>query len=145
MHRVLFVCTANIFRSRFSEEVYNHLIVKEQISSTAFSAGLKVGAYITRTIYKPALDELIQLRIKPLRKNDFSVHINELELSKYNRIICLDELEHKPMVQSNHKLRDMNIEYWNIVDEPKVSSDVSLPQCYERVKNLVSQLSVELS
>ena len=70
---------------------------------------------------------------------------NELELSKYNRIICLDELEHKPMVQSNHKLRDMNIEYWNIVDEPKVSSDVSLPQCYKRVKNLVSQLSVELS
>ncbi len=145
MHRVLFVCTANIFRSRFSEEVYNHLIVKEQISSTAFSAGLKVGAYITRIIYKPALDELIQLRIKPLRKNDFSVHINELELSKYNRIICLDELEHQPMVQSNHKLRDMNIEYWNIVDEPKVSSDVSLPQCYKRVKNLVSQLSVELS
>ena len=24
MHRVLFVCTANIFRSRFSEEVHNH-------------------------------------------------------------------------------------------------------------------------
>ena len=41
MYKVLFVCTANIFRSRFSEEVFNFLAKKNNIRATAFSAGLK--------------------------------------------------------------------------------------------------------
>ena len=45
MHKIIFICTANIFRSRFSEEVYNFLAKKNNLSSRAFSAGLKVGNY----------------------------------------------------------------------------------------------------
>ena len=67
MHRVLFVCTANIFRSRFSEEVYNHLAHQRNLPSKAFSAGLNVGAYTTRKIYRPALEQLEFLNIKGLR------------------------------------------------------------------------------
>ena len=63
MHQTLFVCTANIFRSRFSEEVYNHLAEQLGLSSTAFSAGLMVGRYTHRTIYYPALDQLKKLNI----------------------------------------------------------------------------------
>ena len=63
MHKVLFVCTANIFRSRFSEEVYNHLANQKNLPTSAFSAGLKVGAYLTRKIYKPALDKLKLFKI----------------------------------------------------------------------------------
>ena len=83
MHKVLFVCTANIFRSRFSEEVYNHLAIKKDLPTNAFSAGLKVGSYLTRTIYKPALDKLKLFKIKPLRSDDLSIHINEIELTDY--------------------------------------------------------------
>ena len=52
----------------------------------------------------------------------------------------MDEAEHKPMVLSNSKLNDINFEYWDIIDEPKVQSDVSLPICFSKVKELVDSL-----
>ena len=52
----------------------------------------------------------------------------------------MDEAEHKPMVQSNSRLKEFNFEYWDIIDEPKVQSDVSLPLCYKKVKELVADL-----
>jgi len=141
MHRVLFVCTANIFRSRFSEEVYNHFAGKLNIPSKAFSAGLKVGEYVTRSIYRPALEQLKYFDIKPKRKDELSVHVNDLDLKVYHKIICMDEKEHRPMVEINDQLSRVNVDYWNIVDEPMVSSQISLPLCYEKVKTLVEEVS----
>ena len=144
MHKVLFVCTANIFRSRFSEEVYNHLMKKLNLPSEAFSAGLRVGEYVTRKIYSPALQQLEYFKIKPKRKDEFSVHIDELTLTNYNKIICLDEEEHRPMVNRNSRLNKIKIDYWNIVDEPRVSSSISLPKCYKKVEALVNEVSKKL-
>ncbi len=141
MYRVLFVCTANIFRSRFSEEVYNHFAGQLNIPSESFSAGLKVGEYTTRKIYRPALQQLDYFNIKPQRKDELSVHINDLDLKDYHKIICMDEEEHRPMVAMNNHLNNFNIEYWNIVDEPMVSSKVSLPICFDKVRELVKDVS----
>ena len=144
MHKVLFVCTANIFRSRFSEEVYNHFAKKLNIPSEAFSAGLRVGEYTTRKIYTPALQQLKYYNINPFRKDDLSIHINDLDLNVYDMIICMDEVEHRPMVEMNDQLNKTNIDYWNIVDEPMVSSKVSLPVCFDKVKDLVTSVSKKI-
>ena len=144
MHKVLFVCTANIFRSRFSEEVYNHFAKKLNIPSEAFSAGLRVGEYTTRKIYTPALQQLKYYNINPSRKDDLSIHINDLDLNVYDMIICMDEVEHRPMVEMNDQLNKINIDYWNIVDEPMVSSKVSLPVCFDKVKDLVTSVSKKI-
>lgn len=137
MQDVLFICTANIFRSRFSEEVYNSLTLNAKIPSRAFSAGLLVGEYKTRKIYEPALRQLQLLNIDPLRKNELSIHVNDINLGEYKKIICMDQNEHFPMVQANPKLKGYDIDYWEIVDEPLVSSQISLPLCYDKIKNLV--------
>ena len=141
MHRVLFVCTANIFRSRFSEEVYNHFAGKLNVPSKAFSAGLRVGDYVTRKIYRPALEQLKYFNIDPKRRDELSVHINDLDLKNYHKIICMDEEEHRPMVEMNDQLIKAKVDYWNIVDEPMVSSQISLPLCYEKVKSLIKEVS----
>ena len=138
MHKVLFVCTANIYRSRFSEEVYNYLARKIVIPSRAFSAGLMVGHYKTRTIYAPATEYLSSLNIIPRRKDELSIHVNDLDLKEFDKIICMDKNEHEPMVSANEKLNGLEIEYWDIVDEPLVSRKISLPQCYKKVKSLVN-------
>ncbi len=138
MHKVLFVCTANIYRSRFSEEVYNFFARKLELSSRAFSAGLMVGHYKTRTIYAPAMEYLNRLNIIPRRKDELSIHINDLDLDEYDKIICMDKNEHESMVNANKRLDGLNIEYWDIIDEPLVSRQISLPKCYKRVENLVN-------
>jgi len=144
LQKILFVCTANIFRSRFSEEVYNHLAANVNLSSQAFSAGLMVGHYKTRTIYAPALKQLKVLNIIPKRRDELSIHINDLDLKQFDQVICMDKSEHKPMVRKNKNLTNLNIEYWDIVDEPLVSRDISLPQCYTRVEKLVNRHFHEL-
>ena len=144
MQKILFVCTANIFRSRFSEEVYNHLAANMNLSSHAFSAGLMVGHYKTRKIYAPALKQLKLLNITPKRKDELSIHINDLDLKQFDQVICMDKSEHQPMVRENKNLTNLNIEYWDIVDEPFVSRDISLPQCYIRVEKLVNKHFQEL-
>ena len=140
MNNILFVCTGNIFRSRFAEEVFNHLCKINGVDATAFSAGLQVGRYKQRKIYWPAMSELERLKIEPLRSNEDSVHINDIDVSIYYQIICMDEEEHKPMVRSNELLSGFTFQYWNIVDMPKVSSDISLPKCYKKVESLIDQL-----
>ena len=140
MNNILFVCTGNIFRSRFAEEVFNHLRKINGVDATAFSAGLQVGRYKQRKLYWPAMKELERLKIEPLRSNEDSVHINDIDVSIYYQIICMDEEEHKPMVRSNELLSGFTFQYWNIVDMPKVSSDISLPKCYKKVESLIDQL-----
>ena len=138
--KVLFVCTANIHRSRFAEEVFNHLAKKGDSVHQAFSAGLRVGDYSFRTIYYPALDNLKKLKITPLRPNDHSIHIEEVDIHEYDRIICMDEGEHRPMVTGNANLDDDLFEYWNIIDEPQVKSDISLPKCFQKVEYLLRDM-----
>ena len=48
------------------------------------------------------------------------------------------------MVDSNMRLKNLKIDYWNIVDEPKVNSAISLPKCYENVESLVNDVSESL-
>ena len=138
--KVLFVCTANIHRSRFAEEVFNYLAKKGDSAHQAFSAGLRVGDYSFRTIYYPALDILKKFNITPLRPSIHSIHIDDVELSEYGRIICMDEGEHEPMVTANVNLDDGLFEYWNIIDEPKVKSEISLPKCFQKVEDLLRDM-----
>ena len=141
MKKILFVCTANIYRSRFAEEVFNSLAINRGASLIAFSAGLKVGEYTTRKIYYPALDNLEKFNILPKRADELSVHINNIDLDQYDRLICIDKNEHKPMVQSDPNLSTFKFEYWDITDMPKVDSDISLPKCYKQVESLWNQVS----
>ena len=138
MQKVLFICTANIYRSRFSEEVYNYLARKLMLPSRAYSAGLMVGHYNTRTIYAPVMEYLDTLDIIPRRKDELSIHVNDLDLKEFDKIICMDKNEHEPMVSANKKLDGLNIEYWDIVDEPSVSRKISLPKCYKKVEILIN-------
>ena len=100
-----------------------------------------VGTYKTRKIYKPALKELNRLNIEPIRAEEYSIHVNDIDLNIYNMIICMDEEEHKPMVELNSNFKELNISYWNIVDEPLASSHLSLPRCYEKVQDLIYKVS----
>ena len=56
----------------------------------------------------------------------------------------MDEKEHKPMVESNSNVKEMNIIYWNIVDEPLASSNISLPKCYEKIQELIYKVTEKI-
>ena len=100
-----------------------------------------MGNYTTRKIYYPALKNLKLLNITPLRKDELSVHIDDIELKDFNKIICMDKNEHQPMVKENKKLKNIEIDYWDIIDEPLVPSNISLPKCFSKVQELLKNIS----
>ena len=71
------------------------------------------------------------------------MHIDDVMLEDYYKIICMDKKEHKPMVDANPKLSKYKFEYWEIVDIPKVESTVSLPMCYEKVVKLFKNINLK--
>ena len=128
MIRILFVCTGNIFAADLLKRFSTIFVKQKNVNATAFSAGLHVGKYRQRKMYKPALIELKRLEIIPSRSDEDSIHINDIDINIYDQIICMDGQEHKPMVDSNQFLSSYAIQYWDIVDMPKVSSQISLFQ-----------------
>ncbi|GIS36574.1 MAG: hypothetical protein Ct9H90mP7_5820 [Candidatus Neomarinimicrobiota bacterium] len=71
--------TGNIFRSRFAEEVFNPLCKINGVDATAFSAGLGWQVQTKKDLW-PAMNELERLKIEPLRSNEDSVHINDIDV-----------------------------------------------------------------
>ena len=96
--------------------------------------------YVIMKMSAKTIKHLDLIGIKPVRSNERSIHVDDLNLEDYQRIICMDKIEHYPMVQSNCHLKNLKIEYWDIIDEPKVKGDVSMPYCYKRVNDLILEI-----
>ena len=75
----------------------------------AFSAGLKVGQYVIMKMAAKTIKHLDLIGIKPVRSNERSIHVDDLNLEDYQRIICMDKIEHYPMVQSNCHLKNLKL------------------------------------
>ena len=51
-----------------------------------------------------------------------------------------DKLLDDNTIENLTNLKNDLFEYWNIIDEPKVKSEISLPKCFQRVESLFRDL-----
>ena len=119
MTTVLFLCTANYYRSRLAEEIFNHMARKENLDAQAISAGIQADqwrSYNPGPISRYTLEALERFGIpRPLQPKDpdsFTPAIFE----KADRIIALSRGEHKPMIETDFpSILDL-IEFWDVED-----------------------------
>lgn len=116
--KILFICTANYYRSRFSEMYFNHLAGSQGLSVRADSAGLEMAKWRS---YNPgelsvhtvkALGELgiaIEQPYRAPRQFDPAVHTGM-------RLIALSESEHRPMVARLFPQVLQQVEFWQVED-----------------------------
>ena len=135
--RVLFLCTGNYYRSRFAEELYNHLAAERGLDWQANSAGLNeplgrtinVGSMSTHTI------EALKARgIPPLAQAKMPRQLDPAEVEAYDRVIALSESEHKPMLTNLHPELVEHVEFWTVEDLHLVGSDVAIPAIDAKVR-----------
>ena len=124
---ILFVCTGNYYRSRFSEHFFNHLAPRYQLSTRADSAGLRhQNPDNTGPISRYARKRLNALEI-PVDEERFPRGITEYDLRSFNQVIALDEDEHRPMMDELWPEWADHITYWQIPDiqfmEPEEALD----------------------
>jgi len=139
--QILFLCTANYYRSRFSEMYFNHLATAEGLTIRADSAALEMAKWRT---YNPgelsvhtitALGELgvaIEKPYRAPRQFDPKIHAGM-------RLIALSETEHRPMVTRLFPEVLDAVEFWKVEDVDFESPEKAIAIMKESVERCIQK------
>ncbi|MGF1672849.1 MAG: low molecular weight phosphatase family protein, partial [Rivularia sp. (in: cyanobacteria)] len=101
MKQVLFLCTGNYYRSRFAENLFNHLAAQKGLDWQADSRGLALerGTNNIGAMSHYAVAALKERGIIILPEERFPKSAMAEDFQKFDLIIAVDESEHRPLMQ----------------------------------------------
>ncbi len=138
---VIFVCTGNFYRSRFSEYLFNSLAKQHGLSWQATSRGLKTWTVGT---HEGPVSELAAYRLTAMGvgfdRTRFPRQLSRRDLEGADLVVALKRAEHHAMMHNQFPDWADRITYWHVNDIDFASSDEALPVCESYVKFLVSAL-----
>ena len=143
MQKLLFLCTGNYYRSRFSEEYFNFHAERLGLPWVADSMGISqdfkgngnVGPMSSHTVA-----ELARLEIEPRGPDRFPKSVSEADLHSFDRIIAVSVDEHLPMLQALWPDRLQKLEYFDVEDLHLEGSETALPRLKRHLDELLSEL-----
>jgi protein-tyrosine phosphatase len=140
---VLFLCTGNYYRSRFAEELFNHLAAQQDHPARASSRGLAVergifnfGPISTHTI--KGLEQRGITITKPMRKPQA---LTEFDLQNATLIVAVKEAEHRPLMQERFPEWVSRVRYWAIHDLDQETPETALAALDNKVRQLFQELA----
>ncbi len=143
MPHVLFICSANYYRSRFCEHLFNHLAQQSLLNWTAISRGVvtALGAGNVGPISPYAVDALLARGVPlPVTFRD-PLQLTEEDLTSAEIIIVLDEDEHRPYMSTSFPGWANKVTYWHIGDLHVETTQKALALAELNIKELIQQLS----
>ncbi len=137
---VLFLCTANYFRSRFAHLYFNFLVGSDT-GWQADSRGLMTGLHGLRGLSHHAQDAL-RARGVPVRRADRRnpIQVTAQDIARASHVIAMYRREHEPMVL--HRFPDLahRVAYWDIQDIDEMQPGQTLAHCQVQVETLLATL-----
>ncbi len=141
---VVFICTGNYYRSRFTEYLFNALAKQRGLFWRATSRGLKAWKVAA---HEGPLSEFAAYRLTaldvPFDRARFPIQLSAVDLEDADLVIALKRAEHHPMMAEQFPTWADRITYWHINDMDCATADEALPICESRVKCLVDRLVAE--
>ncbi len=139
--KVIFVCSANYYRSRYAEHYFNWLASREQLAWKADSRGLMVGFWGNiGPISFHAIDALqergIPLEDRPREPKALTL----ADLAEADLVVALKEAEHRAMMAAQFPLWKDRIEYWHVDDLDCAEAFEALPHLEKQIHALVERL-----
>ena len=139
---VLFLCTGNYYRSRYAEELFNHLARSEGLPWRAFSRGVAatqpasnlgpISPFTLKALHAKAISPEGAERVpRPCALVDFE----DAQL-----VIALKEAEHRPMIERRFPEVAARVSYWHVHDIEFVDPSIALALIDDRVRELISTL-----
>jgi protein-tyrosine phosphatase len=142
MKTVLFLCTGNYYRSRFAEELFNHLAERSGLDWRARSRGLALERGVHNigpiSAFAEAALSARKIPIKGIDRMPSQCANSDLEAA--DLIIALHEDEHRPLVVERFPGWYSRVEYWRVPDTDLLSPDIALPSIEKLVGSLVAEL-----
>jgi protein-tyrosine-phosphatase len=139
---LLFLCTGNYYRSRFAEELFNHLAKQHALdwSATSRALAIELGVFNFGPMSRHTQIALTERGIElppPIRE---PAQVTEAELAVAGRVIALKEAEHRPYLTQRYPAWPDRVEYWHIHDLDKATPTEALTGIEERVRTLITEL-----
>jgi protein-tyrosine phosphatase len=139
---VLFLCTGNYYRSRYAEELFNHLAKAEELSWRAFSRGAaeRQSPANVGPISRFALEALAAKAIKPEGAEREPQPCTLADFDNALLVIGLKEAEHRPLVERRFPLVASRVTYWDVDDIGLAHPSIALAKIDDLVHELISTL-----
>jgi protein-tyrosine phosphatase len=142
MQRLLFLCSANYYRSRFAEHYFNWLAEKDGLAWRADSRGLKVGFWgDIGPISHFTVDRLHTHGIPINGDSRSPIQLSETDLVQSDLVIGVKEAEHRQMLNDLFPDWTDRIEYWHVDDLDCAEPDAALPKLETEVRALIERLA----
>lgn len=139
---VVFVCTANFYRSRFCEHWFNAQAEARALDWRATSRGLRTwmadgyGPIASHTV-----ERLSERGIRLDGNLRFPLSLSASDLEQADLVVALKEAEHRAMMLDQFPAWADRIEYWHVDDIDCATADEALPQCETNVLALIERLA----
>ena len=146
--RVLFLCTGNYFRSRFSQALFQQLIEINQATGRlqVDSAGLKVDPN-SGNVGPMAPEAISALQDRGVTVDPASLaapkQVTEADLDAADVVVAVDEAAHRPMVQQQFPAWEDRIRFWTVKDLDEEDGVDPIAQLEHRVQQLFDELKPE--
>ncbi|AKG20890.1 arsenate-mycothiol transferase ArsC [Calothrix sp. 336/3] len=142
MQKILFLCTGNYYRSRFSEHLFNHFAAQHELNWRADSRALALERGINNVgaISRYALLELKLRGISITPEERYPQQVQEEDFQTANLAIALDEEEHRPLMIERFPEWVNQIDYWLVHDAHITLPPLALKQIEKNILQLVDRL-----
>lgn len=145
MKKILFLCTGNYYRSRYSEEYFNHYSKQLNLGWTADSKGIMrefKGNGNVGPIAKHTLAELTKHDIQALGSSRYPAYVYENDLHNFDRTIAVSLDEHKPMLEALWPDSLQKVEYFDVEDLHIEGFHTALPRLTKHLDILIKSLRI---
>jgi len=143
MKQILFLCTGNYYRSRFSEEYFNYFAEKNGLFWKADSKGIMrefEGNGNVGPIAQHTINELLKHNITGKRLNRYPAYVFESDLNEFDRVIAVSKDEHKPMLEELWPNSLEKVEYFDVEDLHLEGFETALPRLTKHLENLLHNI-----
>jgi protein-tyrosine phosphatase len=141
MSTVLFLCTANYYRSRFAEFHFNSLASTGGLRWRAESKGLRLNLDDYGPICHHTVSWLANRGIALPSRHRYPIRVEEDDLKAAHLIVAVKEAEHRPLLERNFPAWAERVEYWQVHDLDCAMPDEALPELAAKVEELVNRLT----
>ena len=121
--KVIFVCSANYYRSRYAEHYFNWLAGQEKLGWEADSRGLMVGNWGNIGPISSHTAEALERRGISLKETPRDPKpLTLADLAEADLVVAVKEAEHRALMAKQFPLWKDRIEYWHVDDLDRAPS-----------------------
>lgn len=142
MKRLLFLCTGNYYRSRYSELLFNARASTIRLDWRAESRGLDLNAGMNNVgpLSSVVIDRLNRRGFELVVSPRMPKQVLASDFVTADLVIALKKAEHQPMLMANFGEWADLVEYWHVHDTDRAAPDETLSLIEWEIGNLLTKL-----